>query len=237
MIWRTTIFLAAMSAIGYGAEFWNTKPPAQWSAKEVERVLTNSPWARAATTEFNPRAMRRGGGEMRRPEGGPPMGEGQGGPPEGMGGPGGGPMGPPQFEAGVRWESALPVREAMKEKLPREYQGYFVIAVHGLPQMRRPPRQREGGPKMDPEQMRRRMMERMKESTVLSRKGKDPFKPERIETSTADESSIYLFFFPRGENPIALEDKELTFSTVFGPMEVKAAFPLKDMVYRGKLEL
>ena len=238
MIWRTVILLAALPAICFCEEFWNTKAPADWSEKEVERILTRSPWTRAATSEFNPRAMRREGGGMRPPEGGPPTGEREGGPGPGAGGPGGGgPMGPPEFDARVRWESALPVREALKEKLPKEYYGYYVIAVHGLPQMRRPPMRREGGPNIDPDQMRKRMMERMKENTLLAFKGRDALKPERVETATAGESSIFLFFFPRGEAPIAPADKELTFSTVFGPMEVKAAFPLKEMVYRGKLEL
>ncbi len=237
-IMRTLAAVALTSAIGFCAEFWNTKAPAEWSAKEVQQILTKSPWAKAATTEFNPRGMRREGGEMRPPEGAPPMGEGQGGPGPGMGGPGGGgPMGPPEFNASVRWESALPVRDALKEKLPREFEGYYVIAVSGMPEMRRPRRQREGEQKADPEQMRKRMMERMKESTTLVKKGKDPIKPERIETNSQGEASIYLFFFPRGDAPIALDDKELTFTTAFGPMEVKAVFPLKDMIYRGKLEL
>jgi hypothetical protein len=237
MIRRTAILFVVLPAICFCAEFWNTKAPAEWSGKEVERMLVRSPWARAATTEFKPRGMRREGGEMRPPEGGPPMGEEPRGPGPGMGGPGGGPMGPPEFNARVRWESAQPVREALKEKLPKEYEGYYVISVHGLPQMRRPTMQREGGPNIDPDEMRKRMMERMKENTTLSRPGKDALRPERVETSAAGESSVFLFFFPRGKVPIVLTDKELTFSTVLGPMEVKAAFPLKDMVYRGKLEL
>jgi hypothetical protein len=165
------------------------------------------------------------------------MGEGQAGPGPGMGGPGGGPGGPGEFNARVRWESAQPVREALKEKLPKDYEGYYVIAVHGLPQMRRPRGQPEGGPNIDPDEMRKRMVERMKESTTLSRKGQDPARPERIETTTVEDASIFLFFFPRGETPITLEDKELTFATQFGPMEMKATFPLKEMLYKGKLEL
>jgi hypothetical protein len=235
---RTAILIAALSSIGLCEEFWNTKAPAAWSEKEVERILTRSPWTRAATSEFKPRGMRQGG-EMPPPGGGPPMGEGQAGPgPGGMGGPGGGgPGGPREFNARVRWESARPVREALKERLPKDYDGYYVIAVHGLPQMRRPRGQQEGGPNIDPDQMRKRMVERMKESTTLSRKGKDPAKPERIETTTVEDASIFLFFFPRGEAPITLEDKELTFATQFGPMEMKATFPLKEMLYQGKLEL
>jgi hypothetical protein len=233
MIRRTAVLAAALSAIGLSGDFWNTKAPAQWSEKETQQVLSSSPWARQAKTEFRVRGERPGRGEMRPPDGGPPMGGADRGPGPGMGGP----MGPPEFKATVRWESALPVQDALKQKLPQEYVGYYVIAVQGLPQMRRPPVRREGGPQMDEDQMRKRMMERMKDNTLLARQGKDPLKPERVETRTSGQSSIFLFFFPRGETPITLEDKELTFSTVFGPMELKASFPLKDMVYRGNLEL
>jgi len=103
--------------------------------------------------------------------------------------------------------------------------------------MRGPRRQREGGPQVDPDQMRKRMMERMKESTFLSRRGKEPLRLERVETNSRDGASIFLFFFPRGDSPIAPDDGDLTFATTFGPMEVKAVFPSKNMVYHGKLEL
>ncbi len=33
------------------------------------------------------------------------------------------------------------------------------------------------------------------------------------------------------------EDKEVTFVTWIGPLDVKCKFTLKDMVYRGNLEL
>jgi hypothetical protein len=45
-----------------------------------------------------------------------------------------------------------------------------------------------------------------------------------------------LFYFSRG---LALrpEDKNVTFSTKLGPIDVKCRFTLKDMMYRGNLEL
>ncbi|MBN1569545.1 MAG: hypothetical protein JXA73_17000 [Acidobacteria bacterium] len=46
---RTTFFLSALLIIGLstvmGADFWETKDFTKWSAKECEKLLTNSPWA------------------------------------------------------------------------------------------------------------------------------------------------------------------------------------------------
>ena len=53
---------------------------------------------------------------------------------------------------------------------------------------------------------------------------------------TSDASS-WVFTFAAGAEPIQLDDKEVVFSTMFGPMQLKAKFTLKDMVYQSKLEL
>ena len=82
------------------------------------------------------------------------------------------------------------------------------------------------------------MEERLKDSTHLERKGKDPIAPAQVETGqAADGSSIMMFLFPKGSQPIEANDKEVVFVTQMGPMGVKAKFVLKDMVVNGKLEL
>lgn len=48
---------------------------------------------------------------------------------------------------------------------------------------------------------------------------------------------VPVFFFARQRNPITLEDKEVTFHSRYGAIELKTKFTLKDMVYQGKLEL
>jgi len=45
-----------------------------------------------------------------------------------------------------------------------------------------------------------------------------------------------LFYFSRGL-ALRLEDKQATFSTKLGPIDVKCKFTLKDMLYKGSLEL
>ena len=43
-----------------------------------------------------------------------------------------------------------------------------------------------------------------------------------------------LFYFPRSE---PIKDGQVTFDTKMGPIEVKCRFTVKEMMYRGKLEL
>ncbi len=176
-----------------------------------------------------------GGPGMGAPRGG---GTGMGGP--GMGGPGmGGPgmgepgmSGPPQIKVTVRWESALPVREATGRQI-KDGEAYL-ISVSGLsaPRNRRG-QQGEG----DEGQRRDQIRARLKEVTRIERKGKEPLVPEAVEAEDSGQTPVFLFRFPHGADPISADDKEVTFITRLGPMEVKAKFALKDMVYQGRLEL
>lgn len=36
------------------SEFWNKKPPAEWSSEEIDRLVTASPWARQVNAEVRP---------------------------------------------------------------------------------------------------------------------------------------------------------------------------------------
>ena len=38
--------LAAVPALGSPGEFWNDKKPEDWSAEEIQEMLTRSPWAK-----------------------------------------------------------------------------------------------------------------------------------------------------------------------------------------------
>jgi len=46
----------------------------------------------------------------------------------------------------------------------------------------------------------------------------------------------FVFLFPRTANVLE-DDKEVTFLTSMGRMEVRSKFALKEMNFRGKLEL
>jgi hypothetical protein len=55
-------------------DFWNDKPPSEWSEKEIERLLTKSPWAKEASPHMNLPGMSGpdGGGGMPGGRGGGP---------------------------------------------------------------------------------------------------------------------------------------------------------------------
>jgi len=85
LVTRREILLCAVTLRVYAAdsEFWNRKDPSEWSADEVDRMITKSPWAKEITVSTQPSGQRGGG------------------PSAGKGG--------AQFNGLVRWESAKPV--------------------------------------------------------------------------------------------------------------------------------
>ena len=149
---------------------------------------------------------------------------------------GGGGMGGgmPQMKATVRWESAQPMYDAMKKARVAETANYYVVSLTGLRLMGG---RREGQDPKEQAQRQQAMLARIKESTTIERKGKDPINAEVMQSLNAPQGMVLMFGFQKGSQPIALEDKEVTFHCKAGPMEIKAKFALKDMVYNGKLEL
>jgi hypothetical protein len=51
------------------ADFWNDKQPGEWAEKDVQRLLTKSPWAKDASVEMDFGGM--GGPGMGGPDTGP----------------------------------------------------------------------------------------------------------------------------------------------------------------------
>jgi hypothetical protein len=248
------------------SEFWNKKDPADWSRDEIEQLTSKSPWAKEVSVEvpqsrgdYGDQGGQNGG------QGGGPMGSGGspggvwGGAPRmggigGMGGPMGGGMGGPGMGGGgmgrrggqplqnyrgtVRWESAKPVLAAVKTQLPDAFAGRYVISVSGIPLN---PGSRRGYQDDDDNdsnsQSTRDMLDRLKSVTSLEPKGKAEVQPGVIQQqSTAGLGSI-LFGFSKDVASLKPEDKEVTFSTQFGRVVVRAKFILKDMMYRGELAL
>jgi len=216
------------------ADVWSKKP-SEWSDKDIQKILTKSPWAKEATVALNLTGGGmdggRGGGMGGPPGGGmggPPPGGGMGGPPGGMDGPGAG--GGPQLHAIVRWESALPVRLALKkeDELSRDQ---HLITVTGFPETGR--RQPDGAS----QPVSTQAQNRMKEGARLERKGKDPISASSAEMAEIGGSRVMQFVFRAGSDPIQAQDKEVQFVASVGPMQIKARFTLKEMVYEGKLEL
>jgi hypothetical protein len=234
-------FLAAGVVLCAG-QAWSRKNYSEWSAEDVKRVLTDSPWARQVNALLStaPREVDRSvipppGASTNNMGGtrGVTDGRWQGG------------VGTPVDDSGpklpvtIRWDSALPVREALlrwrsgeylstaegaKDKLDKslnEPQKNYIITVVGL---------LTNDQARDRERVRKGLMRAAK----LIRTGKALIRPENI-TLDASAGAIRVFF-PRTE-PISLTDKEVTFQMQFGSMRVEKKFRLKAMTYKRKLEL
>jgi hypothetical protein len=222
----TGLVLGRAAASAWVKEFWNEKKPSDWTEDEIQQMLTKSPWAKDASI-FDTAAHKglstapRGGSVNRRRGGtsatpGSPL-------------PAGGSLN--SWNAIVRWDSALPVRDALKAAKTAEIEENYVIALIGdIPGV--------GVPADDDDPAERQQkLNILKETTRLERKD-DPLELSRakIAPRTPRSASGTLFYFSR-VFPLAPEDKQVTFVTKVGPLEVKCKFTLRDMVYRGNLEL
>ena len=49
-----------MAGRPWGKDFWETKPFSEWSDEEVDRMLTDSPWAKSMSVNFELSDPRRG---------------------------------------------------------------------------------------------------------------------------------------------------------------------------------
>jgi len=226
----------------FAEDFWKTKPYTEWTDKELRKMLTNSPWAKEVAAGMQPSGgggMSKGGGGRKGGGGGGGMGgggegggEGGGG---GMGGRGGG--GAPAMMAKVRWQTALPIKQALvkmkfgaeaatstqAQQLLTSADDVYLIVMEGLPQRMA----QMGGA---------RLQENLKKSTMLKRGDKPPILPMQIEVGVAEKMVLVYYAFPRTD-AIELEDKDVEFISKVGPMEFKKKFKLAEMVMGGKLTL
>lgn len=269
---RLGLSLTALSIPAYSKDFWEEKPSTDWKPDEIDRLLTKSPWAKEASVSYNGgpggygnRGSRRGGyptggigfpgGGVGYPGGYPGRYPGGGYPGGGYPGstnggqyPGGG-GGRDQFSATVRWESALPIQQALhldgKSKLDPEFEKYYVIQVLGdLPDMgarRRRDDSKNGNDQINTNDdaaeaaQDERRLDMFKQYTKIDRKN-GFLNLEKVEqgSRTSSHGPGTLFYFSR-QDEISLDDGVLTFITKMGPVEIKAKFSPKEMKYQGKL--
>jgi hypothetical protein len=229
--------LAALFVFAFclmAADFW-AKPSTEWSDKDLQKMMTSSPWARSYS-------MGQPGGGTPDPGAPGPISERDGGGGgRGRGGGGGGAGALPGGAVGggsaasiiARWQTALPVKQAFvrlkygaeaatspdaKKILEREETTYEIVLSGPFASL-----MRSG----NPETMKKGFME----ASSLSAKGKDVM-PTDVQMGAKD----MLFTFPR-TTAFTLDDKEVEFSTKLGEIALKYKFKLKDMVYNGKLEM
>jgi len=243
----TPLFLALAICL-WAADFWQSKPYTDWSDKDVQKMETNSPWAKQVpvAAEGGGGSGKSGGkgnrgGSTSELDGGPSGGLSNGGNAgrnTGIQDVGGSAMGggAAAMTLTVTWQSALPVRQAFAKKkfgaeaatspdakkMIEEDPKVYAILVSGLPA-----RAIRGNDKMK---------ESLLQATSLIVKGKDPIQASDVQTGGNEQRAVLLFTFPKTA-ALTLDDKEVEFSTKLGPIVVKQKFHLKEMVFNGKLDL
>ena len=215
--------LVVLTTALYGAGFWDKKDFLQWSAKEVEKIYMDSPWAKRVSIPMGapmaafgggggPGAGRRGGGGGGAPGGGGGGGRGGAGGRGGGGGAGQAPQQVPSLNLMVRFEEAAPMKHAKvkfnlgegTELTPQmqmyleNQEPYYIVAVEGLPALLA---------RFEEEP------EKLATTARLRRKKKDDIYPAKVEVQ-ANQRATLRYFFPQND-PIMLEDKEVEFFMKF----------------------
>lgn len=226
---KTAGLLLVFALCLMAADFWK-KPFTEWSDKDVMKMMTDSPWAKSTSISMGgppPPAGGLGGGG----------GFGHGGLP---GGPQGGASGAPDISGPsfvVKWQTALPIRQAMvrlkygaeadksadaQKILAQQEPSYEIVLSGPLGFFLR------GAPD--------ELTKALTDVTALSTHRTGDIKPVRIEVSNPGRTMEVLFAFPRSM-PFTADDKEVEFTTKLGTSTLRYKFKLKDMIFNGKLEL
>ncbi len=227
-----------------------TKDYAAWTTEDAQRVLEDSPWAQRASASFEntdipepapaaplPGPAQAGMAGSR----GVSDGRWDGGIGRNNRG------GVPSLSVIVRWDSAGPVRQALA-RMPGEptytveqFQKDYIVTVIGLVPAGRyrgaghletqsRSGENNGVDPQDPEEM----LEGLMSTSKLMPRGKAAIAAEDVKLDAA--SGAIHVFFPRTA-PIDAADKEVLFATRFGSMTINKKFRLKDLAYKGRLDL
>jgi hypothetical protein len=243
---KLALFAALLPAAVWAADPWESKPFQDWTSKDVQKLFNNSPWARQARAVIGnvPRAEKSGQPALgdastndpgvtkgREPATARPLDSA-----------------PSDFDLGaqslqqipviVRWQSALPLRQAQMlgkygdnvavspeaQKFLTDEPAIYVVAISGLAGSI----VSAGGGD--------RAKQSIAERSTLTVRGRQPLHPIAVDFLPVGTTVDVLIGFPRSTR-ITLEDQEVELASEIGRATVRYKFKLKDMVVRGKLEL
>lgn len=205
-------------------EFWEAKPFEQWSAKEAQRVVTGSPWAKRVIVE-------KGGGATLPSSDIELPARARSAAPDG---PGDEPMPSTQMNerprssdsedmasADVVWESALPVRQARAvaaKGSPAGDAAEYTISVSNLP--------------LEAGQTGER---NLVQGAALVSKGHETVRAARVKLEPVGRKLRITYFFSR-EKAFGTGD-DVDFTAIAAQYRVRARFRVKDMALHGRPEL
>jgi hypothetical protein len=254
--WLTAIPVVFVGLLAAADQPWKDKQIAQWNEDDAKQVLTESPWAKTVKPSVQRSAdqgQRGPGGTGRRggigigipglgggyPGGGYPRGGGYpggGGYPQGGGYPGDDGSGqrrggnpnsnqPPALH--VRWESALPVREAelktRDNNAPTLDEDHYAIAVYDVP-------------RNFVADSSKSLEDTLKKQASIKRDGKKDIKPSEVRVLQRDDGPVIVYLFLRSQE-ITKNDRRLEFDAQIGRLQLVQSFYPDDMTYQDKLEL
>jgi hypothetical protein len=203
--------------LGFGKEFWESKDPAEWSADEISRLLGKSPWAKTVSAErVKTQKNTMPSDPMPPPVNPRSRNSGMGKPPSAR---------TPStktvttYTGEVVWESAAPVRAALKSKLPEGFEGQYVLGMSGVPLAKS-----DGKGALD----------KLRQATSLHTKNHQPLQPGPLKV-LHENGTVYLFGFSKEGLSLNREEKEVVFTTHMGNLAFTAKFNPRDMLYHGEL--
>lgn len=246
------ILVLCVATLASAADAWK-KDFMQWSQNDVERILSDSPWCKETLARFDAQIRKQHNdpgsgisvGATDPVNGGMPAGPGRS-PVVGMSGPldASAAAGMPSMNVTVRWESALPVKQALLRlkfgnQLPPEsdpnytlnsVEDHYIVAITGLVLPRAKKKPGEDGSPQD------RIRDEFLATGQLIRRNKPALGASEVRVNPPEARDEVLFLFPKTD-PISLDEKDVTFQTEQGAFEIRRVFHLKEMQYQGKLEL
>jgi hypothetical protein len=128
----------------------------------------------------------------------------------------------------LRWESAMPVREAeLKARdvnAPTlEDEDHYAIAVYGVPVT-----MINGNTKS--------LEDNCKKNASLKREDKKDIKPSSVQVLRREDGPVVVFLFPRAKE-ITRDDRRIEFDAQINKLALTESFYLEDMTFQGKTEL
>ena len=208
-------------------DFWKSKPYTEWTEKEVEKMLTDSPWvkkwyydpsrysAMRAADRPETRDLREAGSIRSQ-------------------------MPTQPFTLFIAWSIARPWKAAVMRnqqlttgKSNPEQEKAFIEGEELLIRIQ--------VMSTNPRLLRELTTEQLQESTYLEVKGKDKVKIPiaRYAAPDKDNPNVALYIFPKeyeGNPVLTPEVKEISFRTKISKAEIKVKFKTKDMKVNDQIE-
>lgn len=233
---RSVVIVLSVFSLSAADQAWRGKQFPEWTEEDAKEVMADSPWAKTATPTVVASAdhdnQPRQSGSRRR------GGIGVGGIGIGLPGLGRG----TQSDKGstrpapaavqipkltLRWESALPMREAELKAhdagAPALDEDHYVIAVYGIPSR-------------DLTDDSEKMAGALKKLAFLKPEVKRNLKPSSVEILLREDGSVVVYSFPKSDE-INWRDHRIDFTAQIAKFKVVQSFSTDDMLFQGKLEL